>query len=108
MDDGDEVDIGVMSDEVEVDEMADKELASCWRDSWGPAADGPSSPSDERPITSSTMPPKPIWLFCFNVGSTNPGGGHISSLNIDPVSDVRDFIKLILAEEPSGSKTGVE
>ena len=59
MDDGD--DVGVMSDEVEVDEMADKELASCWRDSWGPA-DGPASPSDERPITSSTMPLTPTWL----------------------------------------------
>jgi len=95
-----------MRDEVEVYEMADKELSSGWRGSWGPV-DGPARSSDEGPITSSTMLPKPTSLFCFNIGSMNPGGGHSSSLNIEPVSDVRDFIKLRLAVEPPGLKTGV-
>ena len=47
----------------------------------------------EGPITSSTMPLKSTWLLCFAIGSTNPGGGHTSSLNIEPVSAVRDFNK---------------
>jgi hypothetical protein len=50
---------------------------------------------------------KPTSLFCFNMGSINPGGGHTSSLNIEPVSDVRDFIKLRLVVEPAGLKAGV-
>ena len=93
---------GVIKDEVEVDEMADKELSSGWRGSWDPEEDTASS-SDEGPITSSTMPLKPTSLFCFDMGSMNPGGGHISSRNIEPVSDVRDLIKLRLV---SGLKTG--
>jgi hypothetical protein len=96
---------GVMRDVVEVDEMADKELSSSWRGSWAPD-DGPASSSGEGPITSSTMPLNPTSLFCFNMGSMNPGGGHTSSLNIEPVSDVRDFIKLRLGLT-SGLKTGV-
>ena len=96
-----------MRDKVEVNEIADKELPSVgWRGSWGPA-DGPADSSDEGPITSSTMLLKSTWLFCFNMGSINPGGGHTSSLNIEPVSDVRDLIKLRLAEEPSGLKNWV-
>lgn len=91
-----------MRDEVEVDEMADKELSSGWRGSWDP-----TSSSDEGPITSSTMLLKRTSLFCFNMGSMNPGGGHTSSLNIEPVSDVRDFIKLRLAVEPSRLKPGM-
>lgn len=43
---------------------------------------------------SSTITPKSTWLLCFDIGSTNPGGGHTSSLNIEPVSAVRDFSKL--------------
>ena len=94
-----------MRDEVEVDEMADKELSSVgWRGSWAPA-DGPAGSSDGGPITSFTMPLKSTSLFCFNMGSKNPGSGHTSSLNIEPVSDVRDFIKLRLVEETSGLKT---
>jgi hypothetical protein len=109
VDDDDDVGVGgpgVMSDEVEVDEM-DKELSSAgWRGS-GVLADGPAGSSDEEPITSFTMPLKSTRPFCFNIGSTNPGGGHTSSLNIEPVSDVRDFIRLTVVEEPSGLKTWV-
>ena len=87
---------GVMSDEVEVDEIADKELSSVgWRGSWDPTK-GPACSSDEGPITSFTMPLKSTWLFCFIMGSMNPGGGQTSSLKIEPISDVRDFIKLRL------------
>lgn len=107
-DDDDAVGVGVvMRDEVEVDEM-DEELSSIgWRGSWG-QADGPAGSSDEGPITSFTMPLKSVWLFSFTMGSTNPGSGNTSSLNIEPVSDVRDFIKLRrLVEEPPGLKTWV-
>lgn len=106
-DDDDDVGVkGVMRDEVEVDEM-DKELSSAgWRGSVG-LADGPTGSSDERPITSFTMPLKSTSLFCFSMGSMNPGGGHTSSRNIEPVSDVRDFIRLTLVEEPSELKTWV-
>jgi len=92
----------VMRDEVEVDEIADKELSSGVRGSCDPE-EGPASSSVEGPITSSTMPLKPTSLFCFNIGSMNPGGGHTSSRNIEPVSDVRDLIKFRLV---SGLKTG--
>ena len=109
MDDDDDNDVGfggVMRDEVEVDEIVDKEVSSGWRGSSGPE-DGPASSSDEGPITSSTMRLKRTSLFCFSIGSMNPGGGHTSSLNIEPVSDVRDFIRLRLVVEPSGRKAGV-
>ena len=100
MDDNDDVGVGgVMRDEIEVHEMVEELSSGGWRGSWGPA-DGPADSKDEGPITSFTMPLKSTWLFCFNMGSTNPGGGHTSSLNIEPVSDVRDFIKLRLVEEP--------
>ena len=103
--DDDDVGVGVggmMSDEVEVDEMADKELSSVgwrWCSWWGGPGNGTvvvGSSDGEGPITSFTIPLKSTWLFCLNMGSANPGGGHTSSLKIEPVSDVRDFIKLRL------------
>ena len=106
MDDSDDDSFGgELRDEVEVDEMTDKELSSGWRNSCDPE-DGPASFSVEGPITSSTMPPNPTSLFCFNMGSMNPGGGHTSSRNIEPVSDVRDFIKLTLVSGLKLLKTG--
>jgi hypothetical protein len=83
-----------MRDEVEEDEMADEVLVSVgWR-GFGCPEDGPTCSLDEEPITSFTMLPKSTWLLSFDIGSINPGGGHNSSLNIEPVSDVRVFIKL--------------
>jgi hypothetical protein len=95
--DGDEFEgynLSMMRDEVEVDEMADKSLVSVgWRGSEC-QEDGPTCSLGGEPITSSTILLKSTWLLCFDIGSINPGGGHTSSLNIEPVSDVRVFIKL--------------
>ena len=57
-------------------------------------------------MTPSTMPLRSTWLLCFDMGSINPGGGHTSSLKIEPVSDVRDLIKFGV-EEVAGKSAWV-